>query len=232
LPDHPWLDRVVRGRTWIALLGVMLVGIVAMQVEALKLGASIGRSLQRGSSLQSRNEQLRATVAGLEDDQRIERLAAAMGMVMPAPDGVGFVSVGPATVRKAIANIHQPNTASFNTLLSSNGSVAGIANPAATAAGAPAAATGPALASATTTPASPAASTTASTVPAQTTQPTTTVTPTAPTQAVATPPTVPVQTTSSSGSSAVGAAGTAPSTPTQSSSATSSTGGAGVPTGG
>src|ERR1700683_1124588 len=60
LPDHALLDRVVRGRTWIALLGVMLVGIVAMQVEVLKLGASEGRALQEGAALASRNEILRA----------------------------------------------------------------------------------------------------------------------------------------------------------------------------
>src|SRR5438105_2710091 len=45
LPDHSLLDRIVRGRAWILVLGVMLAGIVAMQVELLKLNASIGRSL-------------------------------------------------------------------------------------------------------------------------------------------------------------------------------------------
>ena len=50
LPDHRLLDRLIRGRAWIPLLGVMLVGIVAMQVEVLKLGASIGRSIQRTSA--------------------------------------------------------------------------------------------------------------------------------------------------------------------------------------
>src|SRR5689334_10730035 len=45
LPDHALLDRIVRGRAWIPLLGVLLAGIVAMQVEVLKLNAGIGRSL-------------------------------------------------------------------------------------------------------------------------------------------------------------------------------------------
>jgi hypothetical protein len=35
LPDHPLLDRLIRGRAWIPILGVMLAGIVAMQVEVL-----------------------------------------------------------------------------------------------------------------------------------------------------------------------------------------------------
>ncbi len=61
LPDHPWLDRIVRGRYWIPILGALLAGIVAMQVEVLKLSANIGRAIERGTSLQSRNEQLRAS---------------------------------------------------------------------------------------------------------------------------------------------------------------------------
>ena len=84
LPDHSVLDRIVRGRAWIPLLGVMLAGIVAMQVELLKLNASIGRSLQLGAALQSRNDILRASVSSLSDAQRIERLASGMGMVISA----------------------------------------------------------------------------------------------------------------------------------------------------
>ena len=56
LPDHHLLDRVIRGRAWIPLLGVLLAGIVATQVEILKLGASMGRSLEQTSSLTSQNE--------------------------------------------------------------------------------------------------------------------------------------------------------------------------------
>src|SRR5205085_660663 len=43
LPDHGLIDRLVRGRAWIPVLGVMLAGIVAMQVAVLKLGAGVGR---------------------------------------------------------------------------------------------------------------------------------------------------------------------------------------------
>src|SRR5947209_11760328 len=43
----PLLDRAIRSRAWIPILGAMLAGIVAIQVEVLKFGSSIGRSLQR-----------------------------------------------------------------------------------------------------------------------------------------------------------------------------------------
>src|SRR5437016_5223858 len=94
LPDHSLLDRLVRGRAWIPVLGVMLAGIVAMQVEVLKLGTSVGRWMQRASTLQTKNESLQASVASLADDQRIERLAAGIGMVMPAPTTVSFLPAG------------------------------------------------------------------------------------------------------------------------------------------
>jgi hypothetical protein len=126
LPDHPLLDRLIRGRVWIPLLGVMLAGIVAMQVEVLKLNASIGRSIERGTALQNRNEQLRMAVAALDGDQRILRLAAAKGMIMPAPDSVGFLSSrsGSDVVRQATQNIHVPDASGFLSLISSNGAIA------------------------------------------------------------------------------------------------------------
>jgi hypothetical protein len=125
LPDHALVDRLVRGRAWIPLLGAMLAGIVAMQVEVLKLGASIGRSIERGSALQTRNEQLRASVAALADDQRIERLAARMGMIMPLPDAITFLSAHPdAAAPQAIANIHAPDPTQFLSSQSPTGAVA------------------------------------------------------------------------------------------------------------
>jgi len=114
LPDHPLLDRLVRARAWIPMLGVLLAGIVAMQVEVLKLGASIGRSVQATTELQSRNELLRASVASLSNEQRIESVAATMGMVMPAPDGVSFLTAQRyGNAARAAANIQPPSPSTF-----------------------------------------------------------------------------------------------------------------------
>jgi hypothetical protein len=106
------------------MLGLMLAGIVAMQVEVLKLGASIGRSLEQNSSLSSRNAALRESVATLADDQRIEQLAGTMGMVMPPPAAVGFLPARKGSnAAAAIANIHQPSSSSFMALTTDNGAV-------------------------------------------------------------------------------------------------------------
>ena len=118
LPDHVLLDRIIRGRYWIPLLGVLLVGIVAMQVEVLKLNAGIGRALEQSTSLQNRNEQLRAAVARGADDQRIESIAAHMGMVMARPAAIRFLHHDPiADVGKAISSIHVPDATGFQAAL-------------------------------------------------------------------------------------------------------------------
>lgn len=114
LPDHSLLDRIIRGRVWIPLLGILLVGIVAMQVATLKLNAGVGRALQQGTVLQSQNEQLRASVAQLSDDQRIETVAARMGMVMPLPTRVKLLTSGGGSVTRALSGIHQPDVTGFD----------------------------------------------------------------------------------------------------------------------
>jgi hypothetical protein len=113
LPDHVLLDRIIRGRVWIPLLGVLLAGIVFMQVEVLKLNAGIGRSLERGSALQAQNELLRAGVSRLSDEQRIERMAAQMGMVMPAPEQLRFVKPGTGATQRALGSVHAPDATTF-----------------------------------------------------------------------------------------------------------------------
>ncbi len=118
LPDRALVDRLVRGRAWIPLLGVMLAGIVAMQVELLKLNSTIGHGIDRSATLQSQNEQLRASVAGLADDQRIEGLAAKMGMIMPSPDNVVFVAPrGGTDVQQALGAMRAPDASAQATLL-------------------------------------------------------------------------------------------------------------------
>ena len=123
LPDHSLLDRVVRGRAWIPLLGVLLAGIVAAQVEILKLGASMGRSLEQTTTLTSQNELLRDNVASLSDVQRIERLATSMGMVLPPPGAVGYLTANQRDVTGALNNIHAPSAAAFMALTPSNGAL-------------------------------------------------------------------------------------------------------------
>lgn len=186
LPDHSWLDRVVRGRVWIPLLGVLLAGIVAAQVEILKLGANMGRALEETTTLTAQNEQLRGAVAQLADDQRIERLAGAMGLVLPPPGAVGYLVARPgADAPAAVGNIRDPNPAAFVAMTPSNGALvtgqgASTLPPTPGAPPAPA----PATTSAAATP-GPSASTTAATTASTTPAPVSTTPPAVTSQAPA-----------------------------------------------
>src|SRR5579863_2033325 len=87
----PRLDRIVRGRAWIPVLGALLVAIVGLRVEVLKLGASVGSEVQQATALQSANATLRSQISALSDDKRIAALAASYGMHMPNPLDTHFV---------------------------------------------------------------------------------------------------------------------------------------------
>jgi hypothetical protein len=184
LPDHALLDRAIRGRVWIPLLGMLLAGIVAMQVEVLKLNAGIGRTLERGTALQSQNELLRASVAKLADEQRIERLAAAMGMVMPAPQNEKFLTTGAATTQRALTSIRAPDPTRFTALLPSAATIAALAAGASTATATATPAGGATVSAPSTTSTAPATTgvptSTGSSTPAGGAPATTTSTPVAP----------------------------------------------------
>ena len=91
LPDHRLVDRLVRGRVWIPLIGFLLIGIVFMQVSMLKLNAGIGNDVEKSSTLERTNGELRADLAKLEAGERIQQAASKFGMVMPAPDQVKYL---------------------------------------------------------------------------------------------------------------------------------------------
>jgi hypothetical protein len=96
----------------------------------LKLGASTGRALEQTQTLTTQNEQLRGSVAALGDDQRIERLASAMGMVLPPPGAVGYLTAKPGgNVAGALANLHLPDPAGFVMLPPRDGDGAVITGP-------------------------------------------------------------------------------------------------------
>jgi hypothetical protein len=88
------MDRLVRSRAWVVIIGVGLIGIVAMQVSMLKLNSGIGRAVDTVDTLQRGNAALQATVSELSDGDRIQRLAGARGFVMPEPADVTYLSAG------------------------------------------------------------------------------------------------------------------------------------------
>src|SRR3954466_6487316 len=87
LPETRVIDGLLRGRAWIWLIGVLLGGIVAMQVSLLNLNAGISRAVTTAGTLERQNADLEARIAKLSSSDRVEEAAAANGMITPAAGG-------------------------------------------------------------------------------------------------------------------------------------------------
>jgi hypothetical protein len=202
--DARLLDRLVRGRAWIAIVAVGLLGIVFMQVSMLRLNAGISRAVTSAETLQRQNSVLRADISKLDSGQRIQDTAAGLGMVMPEAGDVHYLDGRRADGDAAAKGIRAPNEEQLGeggAATAAQGAAATASAPAPAAVeAAPVAETTPAPTATTATQAAPATATTPAattpapvttqptqTAPAQTTPTQTTPTATAPAPAPVTP---------------------------------------------
>jgi hypothetical protein len=103
------LDRLIGSRAWIGIVAFALIGIVAMQLWVVKVGAGIGRALEHQALLQRENTTLAIEDSALSSGERIERLAAAAGLVQAQPRALHFDTVrGPLDARLAAAALARP----------------------------------------------------------------------------------------------------------------------------
>jgi cell division protein FtsL len=110
LPDHRLLDRLLRGRLWIWMIGIALGGIVAMQVSLLKLNTGISRAVQTSATLEHQNAALETGIARLSSQERIQSAATALGMDAPeAGDVVHVRARGAQDGRRAATRMSEPS---------------------------------------------------------------------------------------------------------------------------
>jgi hypothetical protein len=101
LPDSSLMVRMTRGRAWIAVLGVLLAGIVALNVVTLSIAASAGHVDQNIQALEQENTLLHSRDAERSGAARVRHDAAELGLVMPTSDQVGYIEAGPRDVAVA-----------------------------------------------------------------------------------------------------------------------------------
>ena len=114
LIDHPWLERLVRGRAWIAIVATALLGIVGMQVALLRLGAQIGNETTAVNALTAQNETARTENALLEASHRLTSTARDLGMVYPAPGAVTYLAVNTGDALRAAHEMTAPSGAALS----------------------------------------------------------------------------------------------------------------------
>ncbi|MEI7625745.1 MAG: hypothetical protein WCK06_06285, partial [Actinomycetota bacterium] len=91
IPDHRFVEILARGRWWIAVIGVLLIGLVGMQVSLLKLNAGIGESVQRSGLLERANAELKGSISRLGARERLQTEAQRLGLVMPAAGDLHYI---------------------------------------------------------------------------------------------------------------------------------------------
>ena len=121
LPDNRWVDRLLRGRAWIWLIGIMLGGIVFMQVSLLKLNSGISRSVETAATLERVNAGLETEVARLSSGERIQRAAAGEDMVAPPAGDVGYLTARPGVDPRLAARRMQSPSDEAKQVMASGG---------------------------------------------------------------------------------------------------------------
>jgi len=101
LPDSSLMVRLTRGRAWIAVLGVLLTGIVAVNVATLSFAASEGHVEKNIQALEKENSLLRARDAARSGASRVRHEAAARGLAAAPTDQVSRVEASAHDVRVA-----------------------------------------------------------------------------------------------------------------------------------
>lgn len=76
-------------------MGVLLIGLVGLNVSLLKLNAAAGRNAEWAKLLRVENADLQARVSHLRSAQRIQDAARNMGFVMPAAASVHYLTADP-----------------------------------------------------------------------------------------------------------------------------------------
>jgi hypothetical protein len=101
LPDSGLVVRMTRGRAWIGVLGVLLAGIVTLNVITLSFAASAGKIDEQITALDQENSILRGRDARLSGVGPVRQAAAPLGLAMPSSEAIHFTDAGPDDVATA-----------------------------------------------------------------------------------------------------------------------------------
>jgi uncharacterized membrane protein YgcG len=91
ISDSSVIMRLTRGRGWIAVLGAMLVGIVALNVLSLSLTAGSGRLSLQIDELKTEISGLHAQIDERLSASRVEAEASRLGLAVPDPKAITYL---------------------------------------------------------------------------------------------------------------------------------------------
>ena len=94
-PGGRILDRLVRGRAWVLVVGGLLAGVVFLNLHLLQVNRDIAATSERAAELRRDSADLRMDVARLGSTERIREEGERLGLGMPAPEDVTYVEADP-----------------------------------------------------------------------------------------------------------------------------------------
>jgi hypothetical protein len=110
LPDSSLIVRMTSGRLWIGVLGVLLAGIVAVNVVTLSIAASAGHVDQNIQALEQENPILSSRDARRSGAARVRHDALALGLTASSSEKVGYVKASADDVSVAAQRLAAAGT--------------------------------------------------------------------------------------------------------------------------
>lgn len=101
LPDSSLVVRLTRGRAWIAVLGALLVGIVALNVATLSFAATAGQLDEQITTLEQEISMLETREAKHFSTARVRNQGSALGLAMPNTEEPRVIELRPDDVATA-----------------------------------------------------------------------------------------------------------------------------------
>lgn len=105
LPDSSLVVRMTQGRLWIGVLGVLLVGIVGLNVATLSFATAAGKIDQQIMALEKENSMLESREAERFSTARIRGEASQLGLAMPNTEEPRLIEYKPGDVATAAARL-------------------------------------------------------------------------------------------------------------------------------
>jgi hypothetical protein len=105
LPDSGLVVRMTRGRAWIGVLGILLVGIVALNVATLSFAASAGKIDEQITALENENSMLESREAKHFSTARIRNQGSQLGLAMPNTEEPQVIELSPDDVATAASRL-------------------------------------------------------------------------------------------------------------------------------
>jgi hypothetical protein len=105
LPESGLIHRLTRGRAWIGVLGVLLVGIVGLNVVTLSFAASSGKIDAKNTELGKENTMLQSRKAQKDGQARLRSEAGKLGLGMSTQAVPQLINAKPGDLAEAAARL-------------------------------------------------------------------------------------------------------------------------------